>query len=78
MASDLTGPVPTRRRQRRQALMIALAIATLLTGLVVVLATRPPAASRIADSPLIGRPAPATVGDTIDGDTCRLEEDRGK
>ena len=41
---------------------IALGLAVLLAGLVVVLATRDPATTRVAKSPLVGRPAPVAGG----------------
>lgn len=46
-------------------------------ALVVVLATRQPATSRVADSPLVGQPAPE-ITSTIDGDTVRLSTFRGR
>ncbi|MGH9227102.1 MAG: TlpA family protein disulfide reductase [Acidimicrobiales bacterium] len=46
--------------------------------LVVALAARPPAATRTADSPLLGKAAPATEGTTIDGETLGLAELRGR
>jgi cytochrome c biogenesis protein CcmG/thiol:disulfide interchange protein DsbE len=44
----------------------------------VVLATRPPAATRAADSPLLGKPAPDIRGTTVDGQPADLAASRGK
>ncbi len=46
--------------------------------LLAVLATREPAATRAADSPLLGKPAPAIAGDTLDGGRVELSQYRGK
>ena len=67
-----------RPRRRRSARTIAIVLGVVLVGLVVVLATRQPAGSRLAESPLVGQPAPAVAGETIDGETYRLERDRGQ
>lgn len=53
--------------RRRRAPWIAAAIGVVLVLLVVALATRPPASTRVLDSPLLGRAAPALEGRTIDG-----------
>lgn len=63
---------------RRPARVISASLAVVLLGFVVVLATREPAQSRIADSPLIGRPAPEVSGTTLDGSTARLTTMRGR
>ncbi len=46
--------------------------------LVAALATRPPAATRAADSPLLGKPAPALAGTTIDGARFALDSPPGR
>lgn len=58
----------TRRPGRRTALFVAVPVAIIVLLLVGVLATRKPATDRQAESPLIGRPAPALTGTTIAGD----------
>lgn len=68
-------PSPARSHRARWA---TLAVALPLLGLVAMLATRPSAASRVADSPLIAKPAPEVAGRTIDGETVRLADYRGK
>ena len=68
-------PSPARSHRARWA---ALAVVLPLLGLIAVLATRPSAASRVADSPLLGKPAPEISGRTIDGETVRLADYRGK
>jgi len=47
-------------------------------GLVAVLATRPPATSTEADSPLLGKPAPALSGTTLTGGSFDLSSLRGR
>ncbi len=70
-------PYVTLRRTRR-VLWAAVAVAVPLALLVGVLATRPPAASRAASSPLLGKPAPDIAATTIDGDEIRLADYRGR
>jgi cytochrome c biogenesis protein CcmG/thiol:disulfide interchange protein DsbE len=67
---------PTRRRG--PAVAISLVVLVAIGFLVVVLATREPAANRVADSPLVGRQAPAVVGETLDGSAFDLAEVRGE
>ena len=67
--SDSSGdspPAPPPRR-RRTALFVAAAVAIVLGLLIVTLATRSPATDRRAFSPLVGKPAPGIVGETLDG-----------
>ena len=71
-----TEQAATRRRRPARAAAIVLAI--LLVALVVVLATRDPASTRVARSPLVGREAPAIDGETIDGTAVSLEDLRGR
>lgn len=73
MATDLTPAAP-----RRTALWITLGLGLAVVGLVAVLATSGPAASRVADSPLIGRPVPSVQGTTIDGADFDLATLRGR
>lgn len=47
-------------------------------ALVVVLATRAPATTRLTDSPLLGQPAPPLAGTTIDGTDYDLVSERGR
>jgi cytochrome c biogenesis protein CcmG/thiol:disulfide interchange protein DsbE len=85
MAADMTAPgheapvdtLATTRRSHR-ARWIALAVGVPVIGLVGILATRPPAATRLADSPLVGKPAPAIGGQTIDGTSVHLSDYRGR
>ena len=48
------------------------------SGLVVILATRPAASTRAAESPLVGRPAPEVIAGTVDGAAFRLSGERGR
>jgi cytochrome c biogenesis protein CcmG/thiol:disulfide interchange protein DsbE len=65
-------------RRTRRVLWTAVAVALPVTMLVAVLATRPSARSRAPQSVLIGKPAPSTEGKTIDGETVRLSDLRGR
>jgi len=65
-------------RRTRRVLWDAVAVAVPLALLVSVLATRPPAATRAAQSPLLGKPAPDITGTTIDGDEIRLADYRAR
>jgi cytochrome c biogenesis protein CcmG/thiol:disulfide interchange protein DsbE len=66
------------RRPRRTALIVSAAVALVLAGFVGVLATREPAVDRLADSPLLGKPAPEIAGTTLDGEAVRLSGFRGR
>ena len=57
---------------------IAVLAVLLALGFVAVLATRPSAATRQADSPLLGKRAPFPATRTIDGDRFDLSEMRGQ
>ena len=70
--------VGAHARSRRPARWIALTIATVVVGFLVVLATRPSAQSVAASSPLLGQPAPEVTARTIDGTTARLATYRGR
>lgn len=65
-------------RPVRRALWIAVAIAAVVAAFVVVLATRQPAVERVAESPLIGRPAPAIGAPTVDGGDVNIDDMRGR
>ena len=56
----------------------AIAIGLVLAGFVWLLATRDSARSRLADSPLLGKPAPTLEGDTLDGESYELETRPGR
>ncbi len=57
---------------------VAVAVAVPMAIFVAILATRAPAATRAADSPLLSQPAPDVSADTIDGAHLRLSDLRGK
>lgn len=57
--------------------LIALGVAVAVAALVAVLATRPPARSAEAASPLLGQPAPAVRGAGLDGKPLDLAAMRG-
>lgn len=65
---------------RRSAAVLApvLVVVVIVGFIVVVLATREPAANRVVDSPLVGEPAPPLEGTTMDGDEYSLADDRGR
>lgn len=63
----------------RTALVTSAVLAVLLVGLVVVLATREPATTRVAKSRLVGREAPAISGESVlDGESFDLRDHRGR
>jgi cytochrome c biogenesis protein CcmG/thiol:disulfide interchange protein DsbE len=59
-------------------LWVAVAIAVVIAFLVGVLATRDSAADRLADSPLLGQPAPDIGGKTLNGDEVSLSSLQGQ
>ena len=63
---------------KRRAPWIAGAVALLLVFVVYVAATSDPAASRISDSPLVGRSAPSVEGELVSGPAATLADLRGK
>jgi cytochrome c biogenesis protein CcmG/thiol:disulfide interchange protein DsbE len=67
-----------RRRRSRIAPVVAAAVAVAFAGFLVVLATSEPSGSRQARSPLLDKPAPAVVGDTIAGQPFDLTDLRGR
>jgi cytochrome c biogenesis protein CcmG, thiol:disulfide interchange protein DsbE len=71
-----TPDAPTRRTAT--VLVPALVVAVLVAFVVVVLATREPAANRVVDSPLVGQQAPAIEGTTMTGATYSLASERGR
>ena len=80
-AGDLTGgPVGDRPKTapRRTALWVAVAVGLALVLLIGVLATSDPASDSIAQSPLIGQPAPEIEGPGLDGANVRLSDLRGR
>jgi cytochrome c biogenesis protein CcmG/thiol:disulfide interchange protein DsbE len=65
-------------RRRSPVAAVAIVVVVLVGLLVVVLFTREPATDRQADSPLLGRPAPALLGTTLDGSAFDLADRRGE
>lgn len=63
--------------RRRLAPWIALAVAAVLAALFVVLAGAKSDQTDSADTPLIGKPAPAVEGVTLDGDQWELSKRKG-
>ena len=63
---------------KRPALVIAASVAVVMAALIALLATRSPALTKVADSPLIGHVAPDVSGKALDGSTVRLSDLRGK
>lgn len=65
--------------RRRTARFVALGVGLVLVLLVAVLATRDYSGTRTADSPLLGRPAPAVQGPSLlDGHPFALDSQRGR
>jgi len=70
--------VPTVLRRTRRILWIAAVVGVVMAALVYVLATRPPASTIAAQSPLLGKPAPRISGTTIDGKRVSISDYRGQ
>ncbi len=71
-------PVVDGLRKSRKVLWIAVAVAVPLCLLVIALANGQPAANRAVQSPLLGKPAPAMEGTTVDGTRASLADYKGK
>lgn len=71
-------PAVARLRKSRKVLWIAVAVAVPVALLLVALAAGQPAATRIGKSPLVGKPAPAVEGTTVDGKQASLTDFKGK
>ena len=72
------GDAEPTTRSGRTVRWIAVAVAVATLAFVAVLATRAPAATRVADSPLVGRTAPEISGRAVDGRAVRLSGMRGR
>jgi cytochrome c biogenesis protein CcmG/thiol:disulfide interchange protein DsbE len=70
--------LPAPRRRSVAVLAPVLVVLVLVGFVVVVLATREPAANRVVDSPLVGQPAPDLVGTTLEGDRFSLRDEQGR
>ena len=66
------------RPRPKTARMLAIGTGIVVISLVALLATREPAQSTVAPSALTGKPAPAVVGESLEGETVRLSDFRGK
>jgi len=75
---DVTDVAAAPGRRSHVVRWVALAVGVPAVALVGVLATQPPAATRSAESPLLGKPAPPLAGPTIDGEDFRLADRRGR
>ena len=75
---EATPQVVTGLRKTRKVLWLAVAVAVPVFLLVVVLANGQPAATRVGKSPLVGKPAPAIEGKTVDGTEASLADLKGK
>ena len=69
---------PLERPRPKTARLVAIATGVVVLALVALLATREPAQSTVAPSALTGKLAPAVSGETLDGETVRLSDFRGK
>jgi len=69
----------TTPRKSRTALWTAIAVGVVLALLVAVLATRDPASTRLAKSPLVGKGVPALSAQTVDGSsTYDIDDHQGE
>lgn len=71
-------PIVSGLRKSRWVLWIAVAVAVPVCLLVIALANGQSAATRIGKSPLVGKPAPAIEGMTVDGTPASLADLKGK
>jgi len=71
-------PAESRRRRRHTARWVAAVVSVLGAGLVIVLATRPPATATEVDSPIVGQRAPALSGTTLEGQPFSLASLSGR
>jgi len=76
--TDGPAPLVSSLRRTRRGLWIVAGVAVPVILLIAVLATRQPAQTRIGDSPLLGKQAPAVEADTIDGERFVLSDTRGR
>jgi len=76
--TDEPAPLVSSLRRTRRGLWIAVGVAVPVVLLITVLATREPAQTRIGNSPLLGKQAPAMEADTIDGERFVLSDTRGR
>ena len=80
VAAGLEGSGPVEdvaRRRPRTVLWVAVAVGVVVALLIAVLATRRSASDAVADSPLLGQPAPEIEGPDLDGADVRLSDMRG-
>ncbi len=73
-APPVVSPQPTSHTAR----WVAIGVGAVVLALIVLLATRPPAADVVAPSPIVGQPAPEIEGPGLDGATVRLSDLRGR
>ncbi len=75
--TDVPAPEPTERSPRT-ALVVSIVMAVVLALLVLVLATRDSSTERTTQSPLLGKIAPPTEGETLAGEHFSLADQRGR
>lgn len=75
--ADVAPPLIAFRRRRR-ALWAAVAVGVVVAALVAVLASRPSASTRLARSPLLGKPVPPIEGEALDAGRFALSGLRGR
>ena len=74
----MTQPTVHGVRGRRTILWVAIAVGAVGISFIALLATRAPATSRVAESPLVGKGAPSVRGRTVDGEPFRLDTRVGR
>jgi thiol-disulfide isomerase/thioredoxin len=63
---------------KRTVMIISLSVLVVVVAFSAFLATRQPTAATVAQSPLLGKTAPAVAGPELGGGTFSLKSDRGK
>lgn len=76
-ADELAGSAPPRPERRRMAPWIAGAVLAVLAAFFVMLASASPDDGTVAESPLLGKPAPEAVGELDDGTVFDLSRRKG-
>ena len=76
-SDDIVAGAPATPQRRRIAPWIAAAVLAVLAAFLVMLASASPDDGTVAESPLLGKPAPEAIGELDDGTTFDLSRRKG-